>query len=1412
MLQDLNGFAGPRPADPSPTRNSGSTSPSKQGPHRRAPSDGQMLSASSSNNHSLFSFGRNGAAAQPPTDVTDQTPASFDFLPQVNFDDLQSSLESDFKLTQFPSPTGQGFILDDQGMGDKMPPEKSNIAHGGTATSVQNPVQSQSQVQQPSTRPSRSGSILRRPSTSSRPAAAPTNGAGPSIADAPTAPAAMRARRQSHYPPVSNTNIGKPPRKSIGPGILDSDYATRNPPRRRPSVASNAETSRAIADSSRSSIDGGSRLIFGEPARGLGSSRASKAKSVGPPPRVSQSTLAADDSSFLGSDQAKSATGMPRSPRPNGAGSAKRASVMPGTGHATGLGARTISPTDTRRMKRMSTKGLVPSGNPQVTVVQSPSVPDIRAVSRSPSTAPRKTSTPSSSRTTPDPNRKSYSSGLSVASGASFNTVRTSAGSVQRGMVQSSGSRLPAPKSLSIHNPPSHDDEEDVPPVPAIPKAYESPKESPAEMSFLDKRKSNMAFDASSIHSTSTGSLSVYPTLESTARVQRKTSTRKSSNQNITLDLDKKGNVAQPKKSAQPMSLPPITLGPLSGPTAAKIAALQEQASSSHNLSVDSPPPMRQSSKTPTTPMTASKSSFFSRHRADKTEVASLRSSSSIHRLRDSPSHTLTTSSTESVSAINIRQPPQKPTVSPFLSSSLPKGGADGTGFLKRSKTGSSFISSSDMGTGTTIAQQRPSGPRAPVVSKPRPPKSPPPLSSPEEPPTPGSMTSLRRKLSLSWKRSASKASGSHPTADKTADKHDAMPPPRLPKSSTTSQLASKPPSPSSLAKPIGGTTYLDTRRRKSSASSLNIIVAQGARADAWNAKKDINGQPITERPPLSHSASVMHKILKPKLAAQTQRHHDGWTADLDKDDMIAEEEMRRFGSRRKETELAAKTLDALRKRASPKERVSPQDAIRIAMLNIYERGEIVDYNDIYFCGTQNAAKVVGDLKSSVPNFGYDDERGDYTIVPGDHLAYRYEIIDVLGKGSFGQVVRCIDHKTGVLVAIKIIRNKKRFHQQALVEVNILQKLREWDPKNRHSMVNFTHSFYFRGHLCISTELLDMNLYEFIKANAFRGFSLKLIRRFTKQMLSSLNLLKQHRVIHCDLKPENILLHHPMHSEIKVIDFGSSCFENEKVYTYIQSRFYRSPEVILGMTYGMPIDMWSVGCILAELYTGVPIFPGENEQEQLACIMEVFGPPEKHLIEKSTRKKLFFDSMGKPRLTVSSKGRRRRPSSKTLQQVLKCDDEPFLDFLARCLRWDPDRRLKPEEAIRHEFITGVKASMPVPRIAASRDGSPIKRHNTISVPRPLPDPPGAGLKGGLGPRARDLVGVSPHKSASVSGGGRRVSNMSNASTISATAKRVSTGTGTLMGTSNLPRAAGRSASAKQDLAAAGATAAMNRRV
>lgn len=172
-----------------------------------------------------------------------------------------------------------------------------------------------------------------------------------------------------------------------------------------------------------------------------------------------------------------------------------------------------------------------------------------------------------------------------------------------------------------------------------------------------------------------------------------------------------------------------------------------------------------------------------------------------------------------------------------------------------------------------------------------------------------------------------------------------------------------------------------------------------------------------------------------------------------------------------------------------------------------------------------------------------------------------------------------------------------------------------------------------------------------------------------------------------------------------------------QVYTYIQSRFYRSPEVILGMNYHMAIDMWSLGCILAELHTGFPIFPGENEQEQLSCIMEVLGVPDKEFVNKSSRKKLFFgkfevllvflvnydsESNGTPRVVVNSKGRRRRPGSKTLQQVLKCNDEDFVDFIAKCLVWDPERRMKPQAALRHPFVTAGRRPKATLAIASSK--------------------------------------------------------------------------------------------------------------
>lgn len=536
-------------------------------------------------------------------------------------------------------------------------------------------------------------------------------------------------------------------------------------------------------------------------------------------------------------------------------------------------------------------------------------------------------------------------------------------------------------------------------------------------------------------------------------------------------------------------------------------------------------------------------------------------------------------------------------------------------------------------------------------------------------------------------------------------------------------------------AKVTEGVTPRSVRQPSSSTSNAPGIMVPGpgpavprrvrASVTANTAKP---GTTVASRSPAGSRAVSR---ASPSTTALESRSTSAASTVVDEDERAGDEEMeayiRRSHARKLASGASQESLDKMLRFPEPEppaKAYSPRQAEALYgnQLSDFELEEMFEYPEVYYVGNPKQ-KVMATKDKPSSNHGYDDERGDYIVVDRDHLAYRYEIVGTLGRGSFGQVLQCKDHKTGRSVAIKLIRNKKRFHHQALVEVKILQNLVDWDPHEQHNVIKMTDSFYFRNHLCISMELLSINLYELIKANSFAGFSTALIKRFTSQVLQSLSLMRHHRVVHCDLKPENILLRHPRKSGIKVIDFGSSCFEHEKVYTYIQSRFYRSPEVILGMNYHTAIDIWSLGCILAELFTGYPLFPGENEQEQLACIMEVLGVPDRYLIERSSRKKLFFDSTGSPRPYVSNKGKRRRPATKTLSQALRCNDELFLDFLARCLIWDPERRLKPEAALRHAFVRGAGAGanthtitamtpsrLPAAAAATSSSGSGSSHH------------------------------------------------------------------------------------------------------
>lgn len=363
---------------------------------------------------------------------------------------------------------------------------------------------------------------------------------------------------------------------------------------------------------------------------------------------------------------------------------------------------------------------------------------------------------------------------------------------------------------------------------------------------------------------------------------------------------------------------------------------------------------------------------------------------------------------------------------------------------------------------------------------------------------------------------------------------------------------------------------------------------------------------------------------------------------------------------------------------------MSSQDALRVFSndLNPYEKAEILDYSEVYFLGNKYTKMIP---KIELENYGFDDTRGDLKVIKGDHIAFRYEILNLLGKGSFGQVCECYDYKRDEKVAVKIIRNKKRFHRQASIEISILEHLRENDPAGQKSVIKMKNYFLFRNHVCITFDLWFANLYEFMKVNKFQPVSLSLIKRFTLLLLKGLNYLKSLDIIHCDLKPENILLKYPNKADIVIIDFGSATFFNQKQHFYIQSRFYRAPEIILGIPYTAAIDMWSLGCILAELCMGKPLFPGESEHDQLILIMEILGNPPYDLLEQGSKKDLFFNNNILKDSTV--KQIYTKPGSKQLNDVIYTNNQDFLDFLYKCLEWNPSARITPEKALRHPWIS-----------------------------------------------------------------------------------------------------------------------------
>lgn len=251
----------------------------------------------------------------------------------------------------------------------------------------------------------------------------------------------------------------------------------------------------------------------------------------------------------------------------------------------------------------------------------------------------------------------------------------------------------------------------------------------------------------------------------------------------------------------------------------------------------------------------------------------------------------------------------------------------------------------------------------------------------------------------------------------------------------------------------------------------------------------------------------------------------------------------------------------------------------------------------------------------------------------------------LLGQGTFGKVVEAVDKKRKTKVAVKIIRSVQKYRDASRIELRVLSTLALNDKTNRNKCIHLRDSFDFRNHICIVTDLLGQSVFDFLKTNSFTPFPSSQIQNFARQLFTSVACksiglpLVQHshfavlhdlNLIHTDLKPENILLVNSQYqtftynrnipsssltasrhakqrrvlldSEIRLIDFGSATFEDEYHSSVVSTRHYRAPEIILQLGWSFPCDIWSIGCIIVEFFTGDALFQTHDNLEHLAMM------------------------------------------------------------------------------------------------------------------------------------------------------------------------------------------------------------------
>ncbi|KAH8699169.1 kinase-like domain-containing protein [Talaromyces proteolyticus] len=357
-----------------------------------------------------------------------------------------------------------------------------------------------------------------------------------------------------------------------------------------------------------------------------------------------------------------------------------------------------------------------------------------------------------------------------------------------------------------------------------------------------------------------------------------------------------------------------------------------------------------------------------------------------------------------------------------------------------------------------------------------------------------------------------------------------------------------------------------------------------------------------------------------------------------------------------------------------------------------------------------------------------DDDDGHYIVNPDTPLTERYSIVRLLGQGTFGKVVEAYDKQRKVRCAVKIIRSVQKYRDASKIELRVLSTLAQNDKTNRNKCIHLRDCFDFRNHICIVTDLLGQSVFDFLKGNSFVPFPSSQIQNFARQLFTSVAFLHDLNLIHTDLKPENILLVNSQYqtftynrtipssshttarnarhrrvlldSEIRLIDFGSATFDDEYHSSVVSTRHYRAPEIILNLGWSFPCDIWSIGCILVEFFTGDALFQTHDNLEHLAMMESVIGSKiDSKLVKQVVQgrgnsqnqaaKYFNRNKLDYPNEETTRASRKYVKAMKQLHEFLPGGtsfNKQFLDLLQRIFVYDPKMRLTAKQALKHPWF------------------------------------------------------------------------------------------------------------------------------